>query len=112
MSRFQVRWTAVARDDLTRIVDFIAADRPLNAVAVLDRLEALARTLEHFPRRGHRVPELARAGAADWLEVTSPPWRIVYRLSGKQVLVLAVVDGRRRLDELLFERLIAVDDED
>jgi toxin ParE1/3/4 len=76
---------------------------------VTDRIEALARSLEHFPRRGHVVPELARQGIHAWLEVSAPPWRLLYRLEGRRVEVVALLDGRRNLEELLFERLMRLD---
>lgn len=109
MKRFRVLWTEVARDDLHRIVDFIAAEAPLNAEKVADRLEALANSLESFPGRGRVVPELARHGLVEWLEVGSPPWRLVYRVQKRTVYVVALVDGRRRLEDLLFERLVQGD---
>ena len=106
MKRYRVRWAQVAQADLQRILDFIAATSPLNAVKVLDRVESLAATLEHFPHRGRVVPELARTGMRDWREVVSPPWRLVYRIDGMTVVVVALVDGRRHLDDLLFERML------
>jgi len=109
MKRYRVRWTQVAQGDLQRILDFIAATSPLNAVKVLDRLEALASTLEHFPQRGRVVPELARTGMRDWREVVSPPWRLVFRIDEMTVVVVALVDGRRHLDDLLFERMLELE---
>lgn len=111
MKRFEVQWTRVAQDYLGRIVAYIAVRSPLNAARVLDRIEALGRALEHMPSTGHQVPELVRLGLTGWLEKSSPPWRLIYRVIGRQVFVVAVVDGRRRLDDLLFERLTAVDDD-
>jgi hypothetical protein len=55
MTRYRVRWTQVAR-----------SEPHLNAVKVLDRLDTLASTLEHFPLRGRVVLELARTGVRDW----------------------------------------------
>ena len=109
MKRYRVRWTQVATGDLQRILDFIAATSPLNAVTVLDRLEALASTLEHVPQRGRVVPELARTGMRDWREVVSSPWRLVLRVDGMTVVVVALVDGRRHLDDLLFERMLELE---
>jgi toxin ParE1/3/4 len=106
VTRYSVRWAAVARDDLDRIIDYIAAESPINAVKVADRIEALARSLERFPGRGRVVPELARHGVKAWLEVTTPPWRLVYRIDARRVEVAALLDGRRNLEDVLFERLL------
>lgn len=109
MKRLAVRWAAIASDDLDRIIDFIAVDAPLNAQRVADRIEALAHSLETLPTRGHVVPELARHGLREWLEVSAPPWRLIYRVGGRTVEIVALVDGRRRLEDLLFERLMQAD---
>ena len=107
MKRHSVRWADVAASDLARIIDFIARDSPINAGRVADTLEALARSLEYLPGRGRVVRELIRHGVRDWLEIGAAPWRLIYRVKGRQVEVVALVDGRRQLDDLLFERLMA-----
>jgi toxin ParE1/3/4 len=38
--------------------------------------------------------------------VIERPWRIIYRTEADQVLVMAVLDGRRELRSLLLERLV------
>lgn len=106
MKRFAVRWAEVARDDLDRIVDYIAADSVDNALRVARRIEELAAKLQAFPARGHVVPELARHGIREWVQVSSPPWRLIYRVDRRRVEIVALVDGRRNLEELLFERLM------
>jgi plasmid stabilization system protein ParE len=87
VKRYSVRWASVASDDLTRIIDYIAAESPLNALKVADRIEALARSLEHFPKRGHAVPELAQQGIQAWLELNAAPWRLIHRIEGRRVEV-------------------------
>lgn len=109
MKRYSVRWAAVARDDLDRIVSYIALSSTKNALSVADRIEALAASLHTLPNRGRVVPELARHGIREWIQVTEPPWRLIYRVDGKRVETVALVDGRRSLEDLLFERLMQAD---
>jgi predicted metalloprotease len=40
-------------------------------------------------------------------EVVERPYRIVYRITGRTVAVLGVLDGRRELEDVLLERLTA-----
>jgi plasmid stabilization system protein ParE len=54
------------------------------------------------------VPELARLGMRTWREIVARPYRLIYRIEGDTVNVLAVFDGRRDLEDLLFERLLRV----
>jgi plasmid stabilization system protein ParE len=73
---------------------------------VLDKVEQTAQGLTTLPMRGRVVPELATFGIHIYREIIMSPWRIIYRVSGKTVHVLAVVDGRRNLEDLLLERFL------
>ncbi len=108
MKSYRVRWASVARTDLYEIVDFIAECSPIEAVRVLDQLEARTRTLPQLPTRGRMVPELRRLGVTAFRELIVGPWRIIYRMNDREVRVLAVLDGRRELADLLLQRLIGL----
>jgi plasmid stabilization system protein ParE len=106
MHERRVRWTETARADLELIVDFIAEDSVENTVAVLDRLEERAEALRLAAERGRVVPELKVVDVLQYRELIERPWRIVYRIEPDQVVVLAVLDGRRDLVSLMLERLV------
>lgn len=109
MKRYSVHWAAVARDDLERIINYVALSSVANALAVAQRVDELATSLQAFPGRGRVVPELARHGIQEWLQLTEPPWRLIYRVDKRKVEIVALVDGRRSLEDLLFERLMQAD---
>jgi plasmid stabilization system protein ParE len=104
--RFRVVWAEAAVRDLEEIVAFIAEDSAPNAERLLRTVRAKAASLETVPMRGRVVPELSRFGMRSWRELVVRPYRILYRLSGDTVTVLAVFDGRRDLEDLLLERLL------
>ena len=104
--RFRVRWTHAAVNDLVGIAETIAEEAPLNAERVIAKLEGAAASLEHFPGRGRVVPELAQFGITAWRELLVKPYRLIHRVTATQVYIVAVFDGRRDLEDLLFERLI------
>ena len=103
---FRVQWAEAAVRDLEELISYIAADSPLNAERILDKLEKRAQTLESTPVRGRVIPELAHFGIRNWRELIVKPYRIIYRIDEDTVNVLAVLDGRRDLQDLLLERLI------
>jgi toxin ParE1/3/4 len=78
----------------------------LNFSRCPDRLGARAGALSTTPERGRKVPELAALDAHHYRELIERPWRILYRIEGDRVLVVAVLDGRRDLASLLIERLV------
>jgi plasmid stabilization system protein ParE len=100
-----VEWAEVAARDLAELLAFIAVDSAPDAERVLQRIERRAAALESSPRRGRVVPELARFGVRTWRELVVRPYRMIYRIEGDTVIVLAVFDGRRDLEDLLLERL-------
>ena len=104
--RFRVVWAEAAARDLEDIVAFVAEDSVTSAGRLLSTLRGRAASLERVPMRGRVVPELSRFGMRSWREVVARPYRIVYRISGDTVTVLAVLDGRRDLEDLLLERLL------
>ena len=104
--RFRVVWAEAAARDLEEIVAFVAEDSPTSAERLLMALWAKAASLETVPKRGRYVPELSHFGMRSWREHVVRPYRIVYRVSGDTVTVLAAFDGRRDLEDLLLERLL------
>ena len=105
-SRFRVEWTEAASSDLEDIVRFIARDSPLNATKLYKRLRKRAETLQTLHSRGRVVPELADLEIRACLELSVPPYRIIYRIQKPKVFVHAVLDARRDLREVLAERLL------
>lgn len=102
---FTVRWTRVAEADLGAIVDFVAERSPVTAAQVLERIGDRSTTHTRFTVRGRLVPELAEQGIQTYRELVVHPWRIIYRIDGTQVYVLAVVDGPRNIEDVLLDRL-------
>ena len=103
---FRVAWTQEAALDLSDIVSYVAADSPENAHRLLKKLRKRADTLESSPRRGRIVLELSRFGIRTFRELVIKPYRIVYRIAEDTVYVLAVLDARRDLQDILLERLL------
>ena len=109
MKRRKVRWARSARRDLEAIVGYLADRSPRAALAALAQLEARAKASTILTERGRIVLELARLHVRQYRELVVPPYRLIYRVRGVQVLVLAVVDGRRSLEDVLLDRLIRVE---
>ena len=104
-SRFKIVWAAVAVADLERLGAWVAAESPQDAAALVARLRRRVDGLGPAPSRGRVVPELAFFGIVVLREVVERPYRIVYRISGRTVVILGVFDGRRELEDVLLERL-------
>jgi toxin ParE1/3/4 len=105
--RRSVVWTEVAARDVEQLAAYLAADAPVRAPLIVERIISLAESLAVFPERGRVPPELRGIGDRRWREVQEPPWRIIYKVaSSRRVEIHAVLDGRRSLEDLLMERLL------
>jgi plasmid stabilization system protein ParE len=103
---YKVLWAGVAEDDLKSILLYIAKDSPTNAGTTFAKIREKASSLTQFPERGRTVPELQDQGIFLYRELIVAPWRIIYRISDKNVYVLSVLDSRRNLEDILLKRLI------
>ena len=104
-STFKVHWADVAESDLIEIVEYIAEDNPSAARRVFKEITERAEHLCHTPEKCRVVPELLDQGIAIYREMIVAPWRIIYKIEKKNVFVLSVIDGRRKVEDVLLYRL-------
>jgi plasmid stabilization system protein ParE len=91
---YPVSWSPDAFRDLLDIHDYTTRHLYANARPLVSRLFAAGKQLEIFPRSGRVVPGW---GDPDWREVIVPPFRVIYRIVGREVMVSKVYHSRRSL---------------
>jgi len=106
MSKFDVLWTRTAEQDLESIIEYMARDSVDSALKTLQALRSKASKLATLPDRGRVVPEMKACGISTYRELVVSPWRIIYRMESKTVMVLAVIDARRNLEDILLDRFL------
>lgn len=106
---FKVLLTRGAERDLESIYDYIAEhDSQKNADHVLDKLLEVVATLAAFPERGFHPKELMALGIREYRQAHFKPYRLIYRVTGKQVYIYIIADGRRDMQALLSRRMLGV----
>jgi len=105
MKRLKLVWSEVAENDLKAIIEYIASENPIHSLKKLKEIKKKAGDLYLFPKKGRIVPELLTFGILTYRELIVPPWRLIYRIAEKTVYVLAVLDSRRNIEDLLLSRL-------
>ena len=107
MAEFKVIISPKGENDLDEIYRYIAiSDGEEQAERIQERLMGDILSLGKLPLRGKCPTEILTLGIADYREIQCQPWRILYYVSGKTVGVVAVLDGRRNMEELLQRRLL------
>ncbi|OOP55123.1 MAG: plasmid stabilization protein [Candidatus Brocadia carolinensis] len=104
--KYEVIWSYVAENDLRNIIEYIARDSPGNASKVFKKIRQKASNLHILPERGRIVQELRDQGILPYRELIISPWRVIYRISGKNVYVLSILDSRQNIEDILLERLL------
>lgn len=100
---YQVVWSPEAVEDVDAIAGYIARDSAFYAAAVVEKLLATAKGLVDFPETGRIVPEL---GDETLRERFVYSYRLIYQLRTEDVLVVAVIHGRRLLEQAVEDRLL------
>lgn len=103
---YQVFWTQTAQQDLRKIIAYIAADSESQARNTYSAIKQKADNLQQMPLRGRIVPELSFYGILIYRELIYQSWRIIYRTGDNKVWVLAVIDGRRNVEDILLDRFV------
>ncbi|MBU6304831.1 MAG: type II toxin-antitoxin system RelE/ParE family toxin [Betaproteobacteria bacterium] len=99
--------TRGAEQDLEAIVDYISeVDGPVRSSHVVDQFTGCFERLSSMPERGGYPRELLSLGNKEYRQVFFKPYRIIYRVSGKTVIVYVIADSRRDLQSLLSRRLL------
>lgn len=89
---YEVVWSIAATLDLTSIIDFISHDSFESAVFVENKICSAVDSLSDFPNR-HRV--VAELGHKDIRELFVLNFRIIYRVCGDSVVIMAVIHTAR-----------------
>ncbi len=97
----RVRWTERARAHLLDVFEYIAADDPRAARALLQRIRAATDALRTQPRIGRMVPEVGHEAVRERIV---PPYRIVYVVEARAIDVIGVYHSKRDLAALLRRR--------
>ena len=93
----EVKWTPQAASDLEAIAEFIALDSVAYARKFAATIFESTDQLKSFPKSGRVVPEYNQDPIRELLKGN---YRVIYRVTGEFVEILAVHHGARKLGQL------------
>jgi toxin ParE1/3/4 len=86
----KVRFTPSARSQFLDALEYISADNPLAAQALLAKVTKSLRRLTSYPQSGRKIPEFPELAHR---EVVVSPYRFFYRTEKAAVWIVAVWHG-------------------
>jgi len=106
-AKYEVVLTEGAEQDLEALHDYISEfDCIANANYVLDAVMDVVQSLSKFPERGSYPKELVSLGIKEYRQIFFKPYRVIYRVTGTQVIIYLIADGRRDMQSVLARRLL------
>jgi toxin ParE1/3/4 len=91
---YRIGWSRRALNDLEGIAEYIAADSPTYAGIVVQKIVNHTRVLAQFPRAGHKVSEFDDESVRELIVYS---YRIIYRVNENEIVIAAVIHGKRSL---------------
>ena len=104
---YKLQWTKNAKDDLLDIVTRIKQESPNTAMEIYQKLKKRAQSSNFFPLKGRVLLELLDEGITYYRELIEKPWRIIYRVGDETVYLIAIIDSRQNVDELLLKKILS-----
>jgi plasmid stabilization system protein ParE len=88
------------------IIEYVSRDHPQAARRVGRDILLAGKRLSRSPRRGKLVPELQDEGMSEYRQIFVGVYRLIYDIQPESIDILAVLDGRRDTQTILWQRSI------
>jgi len=108
MQKLNVYWTLNAQSELKEIIEYIKHDSLPQAKKIFNRIKTKSLILSEYPYIGKTIPELEQYNISIYREFTIDVWRIIYTHKESGIYILSVLDSRRDISELLFDKLFKI----
>jgi toxin ParE1/3/4 len=100
----EIIWTDTAKNDLREIINYIAYNSISIAQDKLNLIKEKSTEILDFPEKGRIIPELEKENITSYREIIISPWRLMYKIQNNCIYILAVIDGRRNIEDILLKR--------
>ena len=91
----KLEWSEEALEDIESIATYIEKDSPTYAKSVVSKFFEKAEILQEFSELGRKVPEFNDKTIR---EIFVYSYRLIYRVSKEKILIVAIVHGKRLLE--------------
>ncbi len=94
---YRIIWSPEAVEDLESIAAYIARDSSNYARSVVSKILEMSRQIPKFPFIGRVVPEVGNENIRERFVYS---YRLVYQLEQTNIIIVAVIHGKRLLEEV------------
>ena len=98
--KYQIRLLRIAEEDLTEIISFIAADNPVAANTIADKIEKDIELLSENPMIG-RIPRDEDIKTLGYRYIIVQNYIVFYTIEEKTIFIHRILHGARNYKTLL-----------
>lgn len=98
--KYQIRLLKAAEEDLTEIISFIAADNPIAANTIADKIEKNIELLSENPLSG-RIPRDEDIKNLGYRYIIVQNYIVFYAIEERTILIHRILHGARNYKSLL-----------
>ena len=95
---YHIKWSPRAASHFEGICDYISRDSKYYAALFAKKIIAIVKSIPRFPNSGRIVPEY---NDENLREKIYKNYRIVYRIKGEAIEIVAICHGARLLENIL-----------
>lgn len=95
---YKIRWSLRAASNFEDICNYIAKDSEYYASLFAKKINAIIKAIPQFPKAGRIVPEYKDENLREKIYEN---YRIVYRLKGENIEIVAICHGAKPLENIL-----------
>ena len=95
---YKIRWSPRAASNFEDICNYIARDSVYYAALFAKRVNDIIKNIPQFPKAGRIVPEYEDENLREKIYEN---YRIVYRLKGELIEVVAICHGAKQMKNIL-----------
>lgn len=93
----KIVWSPLSFERLENIYEFISDKDPVAAKNLINRIFERVESLNRFPERGRKVPEINRD---EIREVFVSEYRIIYQIEPKKISILTIKNFKQLLPKM------------
>jgi toxin ParE1/3/4 len=106
-TNYKIVWAPAAVNDLDDTLEYIAQRDCVDAaIAVYQKVIGQIESLTTHPQRCRIPHELNKIGVSEYRELVVRPYGVFFRVQNRNIAIVAILDRRRDMEELLLQRLI------
>ena len=103
----KITWSKDAGDELIKIISYIKDNSgKINAEKIYNKITNEVKKVSGNAAGRRISPLLIGLGITDIHQINIHPWIIYYRADQNEMKIISIIDNRRNLDEILYEKVI------